>query len=1132
MYKFFVLLLAMIVALSTVVITVSAEETFVASAGDSISSTLEFSEANGIITRDFVFECDLLFNEQRGQYGITFRYNDSAKNSKGEFNETGSRLYAMVSPMYGGQVAIVGYGDRTTLNDNYYFKNDGRDNFKTGQTYRLKVIAIGGTITLWIDDELLLSSADPLSDSFEGGVALFYNGNKATFSNVKIIYGQLSESTIKKAMPALKKDKLLFEDKFDNGITNWNVFRTADWSVEKDTDGDNVLMSTKSGGAYAVIKNHQWSDFVLECDFAGYFDTGTPDGQWGITFRYDEDTAYSGTDGRFNETSNRMLLLITPKRDGNISFVGYGNKASVSSSNPTYSLKANNRSNFVPGKKYHLKLSVVGQIMKVWLDDELILKAFDPDMTAVASKIGFVSSYNPISIDNLKIESVDSMTFSEDTNQNIKLTINNVERQFDQPPIKIFDQVYVPIRDVFETFGANVTWNNYTNTISTKRLQTETSIKIDDDKVVINGETVDIGAPVKLVNDTAVAPLKYVNEVLGASVVWDSEENIVRIAHNVVPVDVDLSSLVKTHPRIWMNQADIDKLKERVLNSSDDSLYKRVYNASIEQINTYLETEMLTGNDYTKTTLSEQQIASSRLEYLSMAYKLTGDKKYYDRAMEWLDYLLGLNHWSTSYNLGTAAIMEGVATAYDWLYDDISDELKATIRKNMIEKGINLGLAAHRYNKWWITANNNNWNHSCARGMILGALAIADTDPELCEELLGKAIGSLSIGMSGFSPDGGWGEGFSYWMSSSFGPTVTALTALNSALGTDYGLSDLKGFSETGYFPMYGTGPTGYPMGYADTHSTRQRWLAPGSLWLAGRYDKPDIAADHYRAMESLNSFNNIFNLYWWYDIPEGTNPLENTPLDKMFRGTTEVATFRSSWDDPNALFLGIKAGYTLESHAHLDLGTFEIDALGVKWAKDLGYGNATMPGYYDSAEDSLRLTYYNISSISHNVPLIDDKNQSYNSKADVMDYVSNPDYGFMTIDLSDSYRDAERVVRGAQMLPGRKSILIQDEITLLSKHNLAWGLTTDSVVTVDGNHAVLEKDGKKMHVELICSVDNARFSIESAERELPEPENKGFSRLMVRLPDQIGEVTIAVVFTPEGNEYIQPEIVPVDDWK
>ena len=42
---------------------------------------------------------------------------------------------------------------------------------------------------------------------------------------------------------------------------------------------------------------------------------------------------------------------------------------------------------------------------------------------------------------------------------------------------------------------------------------------------------------------------------------------------------------------------------------------------------------------------------------------------------------------------------------------------------------------------------------------------------------------------------------------------------------------------------------------------------------------------------------------------------------------------------DAEALFIGFKAGDNRVNHSHLDLGTFVLDALGQRWAIDLGGG-------------------------------------------------------------------------------------------------------------------------------------------------------------------------------------------------
>ncbi|MBK9492384.1 MAG: heparinase II/III family protein [Haliscomenobacter sp.] len=51
--------------------------------------------------------------------------------------------------------------------------------------------------------------------------------------------------------------------------------------------------------------------------------------------------------------------------------------------------------------------------------------------------------------------------------------------------------------------------------------------------------------------------------------------------------------------------------------------------------------------------------------------------------------------------------------------------------------------------------------------------------------------------------------------------------------------------------------------------------------------------------------------------------------------------------NDPKALWLGIKGGINGSEHSHLDLGNFELEAGGVRWAKDLGSDDYNLPGYW-----------------------------------------------------------------------------------------------------------------------------------------------------------------------------------------
>ena len=73
---------------------------------------------------------------------------------------------------------------------------------------------------------------------------------------------------------------------------------------------------------------------------------------------------------------------------------------------------------------------------------------------------------------------------------------------------------------------------------------------------------------------------------------------------------------------------------------------------------------------------------------------------------------------------------------------------------------------------------------------------------------------------------------------------------------------------------------------------------------------------------------------------------LDAAPTAKLFKGI-DVAFLRSDLRDRDAFFIGFKGGDNKANHSHLDLGTFVMDALGERWAIDLGGDEYNMPGYF-----------------------------------------------------------------------------------------------------------------------------------------------------------------------------------------
>ena len=202
---------------------------------------------------------------------------------------------------------------------------------------------------------------------------------------------------------------------------------------------------------------------------------------------------------------------------------------------------------------------------------------------------------------------------------------------------------------------------------------------------------------------------------------------------------------------------------------------------------------------------------------LGLVYRLTGDPRYADRLWQELDTVTQFKDWNPSHFLDTAEMTFAVSIGYDWLHDRWTESQRQQLAGAIRRLGLEQALTIYRQQTGWSRATHN-WNQVCNGGMAIGALAVADQKPALAREVVHAALTSLPRAMHEFGPDGGWGEGPGYWRYATE-YNVYILAALETALGDDYGLSTISGFSQTGDFPFYFTGPTGETFNYADAHS-------------------------------------------------------------------------------------------------------------------------------------------------------------------------------------------------------------------------------------------------------------------------------------------------------------------------
>ena len=568
-----------------------------------------------------------------------------------------------------------------------------------------------------------------------------------------------------------------------------------------------------------------------------------------------------------------------------------------------------------------------------------------------------------------------------------------------------------------------------------------------------------------------------------------------------------LSTLDSTHPRLLLKADDLTKLK--TLHETDATLQKYVADV-IKTADSYCKKESLPYDKRGPRLLHISRRCLDRNLPLCFAYRWTGDKKYADKAIANALEVCAFPDWNPSHFLDTAEMSTAVGITYDWLYDHMDQSTRKRIKAGLIKHGMEPGIKAYSDKPALWTKSEYNWNQVCNGGLSIGALAIAETDPKYAKLIVPKAVASLPIALISYAPDGAWGEGTGYWDYATR-YTVYGLAALDSALGTDFGLSKVEGLSQAASAPIYMTGPTELSFNYADNGENSRRRQQPCMFWLAKKFnDRMALNDEHNIAQKYGAKTEHIL----WYDTPVTHMP--NPPLDKYFRGDVEVATFRSAWNDPDALFVGVKAGFNQVNHGHLDIGTFVLDALGERWALDLGSDDYNLPGYWDRKPGGKRWQYYRLNSLSHNIPLIDNQNQHAQGRSRIVRFSSTPAKAI--IDMTSAYKDAAtKVTRDITITDDRKAVIIKDSFNLTKPHTITWGMTTAAKIEINGRTAKLRIGNQTLTANLNGPAE-AFFTTESAQQQKPQKLNKGISRLLVNLPNCKGQTVVTIQLAPDWD--------------
>ncbi len=113
----------------------------------------------------------------------------------------------------------------------------------------------------------------------------------------------------------------------------------------------------------------------------------------------------------------------------------------------------------------------------------------------------------------------------------ITVSVNGEEIFFDQPPVTDTAnyRTLVPMRAVLDTLGAEISWDNNTNTAGILFHDTRILIRIGEPFMMVNGESVPLSSPAIEFNNRTLLPIRSIIEAINGTVQWNEEKKHINI---------------------------------------------------------------------------------------------------------------------------------------------------------------------------------------------------------------------------------------------------------------------------------------------------------------------------------------------------------------------------------------------------------------------------------------------------------------------------------------------------------------------------------------------------------------------------------------------------------------------------
>lgn len=573
-------------------------------------------------------------------------------------------------------------------------------------------------------------------------------------------------------------------------------------------------------------------------------------------------------------------------------------------------------------------------------------------------------------------------------------------------------------------------------------------------------------------------------------------------------------------PRLLLTKNAEDRIRERL---AADPLMRLVHDAVVVTAEDSLSRRTCEHCiPDGKRLLAESRHAIEIILHTAMAWRLTGDRRFFDRAVRELDAACALPDWNPAHFLDVAEMAMAVALGSDWLDAEFLPEQRQRYHDALRSKAIGPARLQLTSKASWPRISNN-WSQVCGAGIMAACAAIADDDAGLSTTPFATCLEIVERSARFYEPDGGYPEGPGYW---DYGTEYHVLgLALAAQLGRTIEAPPhlLAGAA----FMAHVRGPSQRFFNFADA-SPGIDPLTAARGWLIERAHDAALAADLrdslWQRRDSLGkkgANNRFFALHLLWLPTEPVSPVDRLPLCAAFSGEQPTAMLRSAWDDPQALFVALKGGTPGASHGHMDMGSFVFEVDGRRWIHDLGGDDYNLPGYFGKQ----RWDYFRLNARSHNVVLIGDRmhNPACTPCPIVSSRLDRPPYA-VRFDLTPAYtfgtdRLAKRVEREVSLDVAAREVRIRDTVSAPIA-TVRWQCMVDVMPRLSGSRSFLS-DGRR-GVTLEITSGTAAWQTEPATPPTPtERQNEGYHLLFATFPPPTHQppdaapVVIEVVLRP-----------------